>query len=65
MVINGILEASTASLIKTLTQYQPDDDVDSLQETSAAAGLDVVESAIRSVVMLLLQALEYCKTTDL
>jgi hypothetical protein len=58
MAINGILEASTTSLIKTLTQYKPDDDDDSLQETSAAARFNGVEVAIRSVVMLSLQALE-------
>jgi hypothetical protein len=65
MAINGVPEASTAGLIETLTQYKPDDDDDSSQETSAAAGFNVVELAIRSVVMLSLQALEHRKTTDL
>jgi hypothetical protein len=42
MAINRIPEASTASLIKKLTQYKPEDDDDSLQETSAAARLNGV-----------------------
>jgi hypothetical protein len=65
MAINGVAEFSTAGLIKTPTQYKPDDDDNSLQETSAAAGFNVVELAIRSVVMLSLEALKHRKTTDL
>jgi hypothetical protein len=65
MAINRIPEASTASLIKMLTQYKPEDDDDSLQETSAVARFHGIELAIRSVVMLSLQALEHCITTDL
>jgi hypothetical protein len=61
MAINGIPEASTTGLIETLTQYKPDDDDDSSQETSAAAEFDVVELAIRSMVMLSLRALEHRK----
>jgi hypothetical protein len=48
-----------------LTQYKPDDDDNSLQETSAVARFHGIELAIRSVVMLSLQALEHCITTDL